>query len=73
VTFCICKNVPAVCNVETTTPSNFYPVYYNHSEIQNIPVSLDTILKNSGLPRIDLMVLEHERNVLNSFSFDCYG
>jgi len=41
--------------------------------IRSIPVSLDNILKNSGLSRIDLMVLDvegHEKNVLDSFSFD---
>ena len=72
--FNVCS-IPAVSSVEITKPDNFDRIYYNHSKMQKIntiPVSLDTIVENSGLERIDLFVLDvegHEINVLNSFSF----
>jgi FkbM family methyltransferase len=73
--FNICKNVPAVCGVESTKPSDFDRVYYRHSEmikLNLVPVSLDSIFENSGVYRFDLCVLDvegHEVNVLRSFSF----
>jgi FkbM family methyltransferase len=75
VVFNICANVPAVCSLQMTKPSDFDGKYYDHSEmlqIKTIPVSLDAILEKSGVPRIDLCVIDvegHEVNVLNSFSF----
>lgn len=74
-TFNVCANVPAVCSLEVTKPEKFDNEYYKHSQmlkINSIPVSLDTILENSGVPRIDLCVVDvegHEVHVLNSFSF----
>jgi FkbM family methyltransferase len=73
--FNICSSIPAVSSVELTKPENFDKIYYNYSKMQKIntiPISLDTIVENSGLERIDLCVLDvegHEINVLNSFSF----
>ena len=73
--FNVCANVPAVCSLEMTKPEKFDNEYYRHSQmlkINSIPVSLDTILENSGIERIDLCVIDvegHEVNVLNSFSF----
>lgn len=73
--FNVCLKTPAVCSLEVTKPESFDQGYYNHSHmitIDSIPVSLDTILENSGLPRIDLCVVDvegHEVNVLKSFSF----
>jgi FkbM family methyltransferase len=73
--FNVCANVPAVCSLEMTKPEKFDNEYYRHSQmlkINSIPVSLDTILENSGVERIDLCVIDvegHEVNVLNSFSF----
>ena len=73
--FNVCANVPAVCSLEVTKPEKFDNEYYKHSQmlkVNSIPVSLDTILENSGVNRIDLCVIDvegHEVNVLNSFSF----
>ena len=73
--FNVCANVPAVCSVEMTKPEKFDNEYYRHSQmlkVKSIPVTLDTILENSGVPRVDLMVLDlegHELQALNSFSF----
>ncbi len=73
--FNVCANVPAVCSVEKTKPEKFENEYYRYSQmlkIKSIPVSLDAIVENSGVPRIDLMVLDlegHEIQALNSFSF----
>ena len=72
--FNICS-IPAVCSVEITKPQDFDYKYYNYSNIQKvniIPVSLDNILENSGLKRIDLCVIDvegHEYEVLMSYSF----
>jgi len=73
--FNVCVNVPAVCSLEISKPEKFDNEYYANSQmlkINSIPVSLDTILENSGVERIDLCVIDvegHEVNVLNSFSF----
>lgn len=73
--FNICVNIPAVCSLEMTKPKEFDNIYYNYSKMiktKFIPIKLDTIISNSGLERIDLLVLDvegHELNVLNSFSF----
>ena len=73
--FNVCANVPAVCSLEMTKPDDFNDKYYRHSQmlkIKSIPVTLDSILENSGVPRVDLMVLDlegHEVNAINSFSF----
>ena len=73
--FTICANVPAVCSVKNTQPESFENEYYRHSrmvEMEAIPVTLDSIIKKSGCPRIDLAVLDvegHELNVLNSYVF----
>jgi FkbM family methyltransferase len=73
--FNVCANVPAVCSLEMTKPEKFDDEYYRHSQmlkVNSIPVSLDTILENSGVERVDLCVIDvegHEVNVLNSFSF----
>ncbi len=75
VMFNICANVPAVCSLQMTKPSDFDQKYYNNSrmlQVNTIPVTLDNILEKSGVPRIDLCVIDvegHEVNVLNSFSF----
>lgn len=74
--FNVCTNIPAVCAVEMTKPEKFDEEYYRHSQmlkINTIPVSLDTILENSGIERIDLCIIDtegHEVNVLQSFSFN---
>jgi FkbM family methyltransferase len=73
--FNVCANVPAVCSVEMTKPEKFDNEYYRHSQmlkVKSIPVTLDTILENSGIPRVDLMILDlegHELQALKSFSF----
>ncbi len=73
--FNVCMNVPAVCSLEISKPEKFDNEYYRHSQmlkINTIPVSLDTILENSGVERIDLCIIDtegHEVNVLKSFSF----
>jgi FkbM family methyltransferase len=73
--FNVCLKQPAVSSLQITQPKGFDESYYKKSgtiEINSIPVSLDTIITNSGLPRIDLLVLDvegHELNVLQSFSF----
>lgn len=73
--FNVCANVPAVCSLDMTKPEKFDDEYYRHSQmlkVNSIPVSLDTILENSGVERVDLCVIDvegHEVNVLNSFSF----
>lgn len=73
--FEICTNNPAVSSLSMTTPGTFQNTYYNHSKmltLNTIPVSLDVIINNSGLDRIDLCVIDvegHEINVLKSFSF----
>ena len=73
--FNVCVNVPAVCSLEISKPEKFDNEYYRHSQmlkINSIPVSLDTILENSGVERIDLCVLDlegHEKEALLSFSF----
>lgn len=75
VDFSVCLNVPAVCSVKSTQPKKFDDEYYRHSQmlpLRLIPVSLTEILRNSGLKRIDLMVVDvegHEVNVLKSFDF----
>jgi FkbM family methyltransferase len=75
VVFNICANVPAVCSLQMTKPSDFDAKYYMHSQmlqVKTVPVSLDAILEKSGVPRIDLCVIDvegHEVHVLNSFSF----
>lgn len=74
--FSICKNIPAVNSVKMTQPSDFDYIYYNQSPMirtHYIPVSLDTIIDNSGLDRIDLCIIDvegHEINVINSYSFN---
>lgn len=74
-TFNVCANVPAVCSLQMTKPPKFDQEYYSWSkmiQINSIPVSLDTIIENSGVKRIDLCVVDvegHEVHVLNSFSF----
>ena len=74
--FNVCMNVPAVCSLEMTKPEKFDNEYYRHSQmlkINTIPVSLDTIIENSGVERIDLCVLDlegHEKEALQSFSFN---
>jgi FkbM family methyltransferase len=73
--FNVCMNVPAVCSLDMTKPEKFDNEYYANSQmlkVNSIPVSLDTILENSGVERIDLCVIDtegHEVNVLKSFSF----
>ncbi len=73
--FNVCMNVPAVCSLEMTKPEKFDNEYYANSQmlkINTIPVSLDTIIENSGVERIDLCVLYlegHEKEALQSFSF----
>jgi FkbM family methyltransferase len=73
--FNVCKNVPAVCSLDTTKPLDFNEKYYQYSDmltINSIPVSLDTIINNSGVERLDLCVIDvegHELQVLSSFSF----
>ncbi len=58
-----------------TKPEKFDDEYYKYSQmlkVNSIPVSLDTILENSGVERVDLCVIDvegHEVNVLKSFSF----
>ena len=74
--FNVCMNVPAVCSLEISKPEKFDDEYYRHSQmlkINTIPVSLDTIIENSGVERIDLCVLDlegHEKEALQSFSFN---
>lgn len=76
VSFKICTNVPAVCGVKETVPSNFDGTYYRENNTvfhKTIPIPLTMVLQHSGLPRIDLAVLDvegHEMNVLNSLDFD---
>jgi FkbM family methyltransferase len=73
--FSVCMNVPAVCSVKSTQPADFNAKYYNNSQMISlnlIPITLTEILRNSGLKRIDLMVIDvegHEVNVLKSFDF----
>lgn len=75
VSFKICTNVPAVCGVKETVPSNFEGTYYRQNNTvyhTTIPVPLSLVFAHSGLPRIDLAVLDvegHEMNVLNSLNF----
>ena len=74
--FNVCMNVPAVCSLQMTKPEKFDNEYYANSQmlkINTIPVSLDTIIENSGVERIDLCVLDlegHEKEALQSFSFN---
>ncbi len=73
--FRLCKTIPAVSSIKTTQPLDFDYMYYNHSQmidVKYIPISLDTILENSGLTKIDFCIIDvegHEVHVLNSFSF----
>ena len=73
--FNISVDIPAVCSLEVTKPKDFDNQYYNHSnmlKIKSIPVSLDTILENSGIPRVDFCIIDvegHEVHVLESCSF----
>jgi FkbM family methyltransferase len=75
-TFNVCANVPAVCSLQMTKPPKFDQEYYSWSkmvQVNSIPVTLDTIIGNSGVKRIDLCVVDvegHEVNVLKSFSFE---
>ena len=72
--FNICS-FAAVSSLEITKPKDFDDMYYKNQEMQVaniIPTSLDNILENSGLKRIDLCVIDvegHETEVLLSFSF----
>lgn len=76
VTFKICTNVPAVCGVKETMPSNFDDTYYRaHNTVYHraVPVPLSMVFANCGMPRIDLAVLDvegHEMNVLNSWDHE---
>jgi len=75
VEFNICSEIPAVSSLKITEPSFFENFYYSKSQMIKtnfIPISLDTIIENSGIKRIDLCVIDvegHEINVLKSFSF----
>jgi FkbM family methyltransferase len=74
VEFNMCASSPELSCVEMTKPDNISS-YYNSCTIYKyttLPVLLDTILKKSTIPRIDLCVVDvcgHELNVLKSFGF----
>lgn len=74
VEFNMCVSRPELSSVEMTKPEYISSYYSNCSitKYTTLPVLLDTILKKSTMPRIDLCIVDvcgHELNVLKSFGF----